>query len=96
MEHHVVPVKTYASVFAALVALLVLTVGASYVDFGPFNIVVAMVIAITKAVMVVLIFMGVKYGTRLIWMWAAVGFLWFLIMFTILTDYVTRGTVTGW
>ncbi len=94
MENHVVPVRTYAAVFAALIVLLVATVAVSYFDFGPLNIVFAMAIAITKAVMVVLIFMGVKYGTRLIWMWAAVGFLWFLIMFTIITDYLTRGTVT--
>ena len=44
-------------------ALLVLTVGAAYVDLGPLNLLVALAIAAAKAVLIVLIFMHVRYST---------------------------------
>ena len=50
-----------------------------------------------KAVLVVLFFMQVKMGTRLTWVWAAIGFLWLIFLFGTLGDYVTRNwiSVTG-
>ncbi|HZO87632.1 MAG TPA: cytochrome C oxidase subunit IV family protein [Chthonomonadaceae bacterium] len=89
-------VKTYASVYAALLVLLVLTVVAANFNFGTFNIVVALIIGVTKAVLVILYFMGVKFGTRLIWLWASIGFVWFVLLFLTLGDYITRGSVIGW
>ena len=38
--------------------------------------------------------MGVKYGTRLTWVWAALGFIWLILMFGITIDYVARGWIT--
>ena len=94
MEGHVVPVKTYVTVYIALVVLLALTYGVAHLDLGAFNIVAAMVIALIKMVLVILFFMGVKYSTRLVWVWATVGFLWLALMFTILTDYYSRGWIS--
>lgn len=97
---HVVPVPVYLRSFAALVALLVLTIGASYVPLGTgFSSALAFTIALVKAVIVVLYFMHVRYGTRLVWLWSAVGFFWLIIMFVItLSDYIFRSIVrvTGW
>ena len=58
-EHvgHVVSLKILFGVFAALTFLTVVTVVASLFDFGEFNLVVAMVIAVIKASLVVLFFM---------------------------------------
>jgi cytochrome c oxidase subunit IV len=89
-DHHITPVVVYLKTFGALVVLMVLTIVASKWNLGVMNNLVAMVIAITKATLVVLFFMGVKYGTRLTWLWAALGFIWFLLLFGILSDYYTR------
>ena len=62
---HVVPLLTYFLVFGALMVGTFLTVWAAGQDFGPLNTVVAMAIAVTKATLVVLFFMHVKYSTRL-------------------------------
>jgi len=58
-EHvgHVVSLKILLAVFSALTILTVITVAASEVNFGEFNLVVAMVIAVIKASLVVLFFM---------------------------------------
>ena len=93
-EHaaHVVPVRTYVLVFVALLVGTWLTVAASEMDFGPFNTVVALGIAITKATLVVLFFMHVKYSGRLVQVvvLAAVG--WLVLLMTILTDYYSPTT----
>ena len=44
--------------------LLAVTVGVALVHLGPFNVLVAMAIAVTKAVLVVLYFMHVKYNSQ--------------------------------
>ena len=58
---HIMPVKVLIGVFLALVALTVLTVKASSVDFGSYNLVVAIAIAVVKASLVVLFFMHLLY-----------------------------------
>ena len=97
-HHHVTPPVVFFKTFGALVVLMILTVWVSTVPLGALNNAVALVIAITKATLVVLFFMQVKYGTRLTWLWAGIGFVWFLLMLTIVTDYVTREWihVYGW
>src|SRR6185436_11108353 len=87
-EHHVTPVSTYIKTYLILVVFMALTVGASYVPLGPLNNVVAMIIALVKATLVVLFFMQVKYGTKLTWFWALLGFVWFLFLFITLQDYI--------
>jgi len=97
-HHHITPPSVFLKTFAALIVLMALTVWVSTVPLGALNNAVALVIAITKATLVVLFFMQVKYGTRLTWLWAGIGFVWFLLMLTIVTDYVTREWihVYGW
>lgn len=97
-HHHVTPPKVYLTTFGALLVLMALTIAASYAHLGVMNNVVAMVIAVTKATLVVLFFMQVRYGTKLTWLWAGLGFVWFLLMFGILSDYISREwlPVQGW
>jgi cytochrome c oxidase subunit 4 len=74
-EHvHVVPVLTYLLVFGALMLGTFLTVWAAGRDFGAFNTVVALGIAITKATLVILFFMHVKYSARLTQLVVVVAF----------------------
>ena len=58
---HVVPIKLLVGVLAVLMGLTVLTVLVSYVDLGPFNFAVAMLIAMTKATLVALFFMHLRW-----------------------------------
>ena len=91
-EHHVVPLSVYLAVFAALMLGTVLTVWVAHFDLGPLSTVVALTIAVTKATLVVLYFMHVKYSTRLIPVVAAGGAFFLLILFAItMSDYLSRG-----
>ncbi len=92
---HVVPVRIYLAVFASLMILTALTVGAAFLDLGPFNTVVALVIATVKMTLVVLFFMHVRYSNRLTWAAIGAGFFFLaLLLLMTLSDYVTRGP--GW
>ena len=54
------------------------------------NNVVMLAIACTKALLVILFFMHVRWSTRLTWVVAASGFFWLLILFGItMADYLT-------
>lgn len=92
-ERHVVPVSLYLKIFGWLMFLLILTLAVAMVDLpGPLNIIVAMTVAIIKAVLIILYFMHVKYSSRLTWLFAGAGFAWLLIMFSLtFSDYFSRG-----
>jgi cytochrome c oxidase subunit 4 len=79
---HIVPVGTYILVFLALMVGTGGTVAASYLDLGIWNTPVAMLIAVTKASLVVFFFMHLKYSPKLYWVWvgAAIFFLAQLIL----------------
>jgi len=91
IAHHIVSPLTYLAIFGVLMVGTLLTVGASMVPLGPFNAAVAIGIACTKAVFVVLFFMHVKYSSRLVKLTVVAGFFTFLILvFMSLSDYVSR------
>ena len=93
---HVAPRSMYYTVFAALIVGTALTVAASRVDMGPLNNVVMLLIACTKATLVILYFMHVRWSTRLTWVVAMAGFFWLLILFGLgMSDFLTRGWVQG-
>ncbi len=61
---------------------------------------VAVGIACWKAYLVVSVFMGVRYSTKLVKFYAIGGFVWFLMLFLILFDYIARpqggDVAVGW
>jgi cytochrome c oxidase subunit 4 len=92
-EHteHIVPPKVYLAIISTLVVLTAITVGAAFIDLGRFNIVVALVIATTKAALVVLIFMHAKYSHRRTQLVILAGIFWLgLLLFMTLSDYISR------
>src|SRR3954470_14827342 len=93
MSEHIVPRKTYFTVFGFLLAFTALTVIAATIPFGGIlNDVVALTIAVTKMMLVLLFFMHVRYSSRLIWVIVASMFFWLLILLLLtLTDYTSRG-----
>ena len=94
MSGHIVPVRVYVTIFAVLLLLTATTVIVSGIDLGRLNTVVALTIAVTKALLVLLYFMHVRYGTRLTWLVVSAGFVWLgiLILFT-MSDVLTRSWV---
>jgi len=90
-DHHIVTPAVYGMVFVSLLIGTALTVLAAYKDLGIFNPVVALAIACTKAVIVILFFMHVKYQSNLVKLTVASGFFTFLVLITMtLSDYMSR------
>jgi len=96
MSEHIVSKKLYYVIFGALMILTILTVLVAQKDLGHgLNNVVAMTIAVTKALLVVLYFMHVRYSSRLTWVFVAAGFFWLGILLVLtLSDYYTRGWIS--
>ncbi len=92
MSEHILPGKMYYGIWIALLILTGVTAGISFIDLGPFNTIVALIIASFKAVLVVLFFMHVKYThekqTKTVII-AAIFFLLLLLGLS-LADYTTR------
>ena len=90
-EEHIVSPKVYGVIFSALLVMTATTVGASYLELGEFNVIVALAIACIKAVLVILFFMHVKYSSRLTKLTVAAGFFTFFVLITMsMTDYISR------
>jgi cytochrome c oxidase subunit 4 len=90
MEKIVEP-KIYLRTGLALLVLLAITWAVAYVDLGPYNLIFALGIAVTKAMLIALFFMHIKGSSRLLHLAAVTGLLWLLIMLALtLSDYTTR------
>jgi cytochrome c oxidase subunit 4 len=94
MERATHSAKVYWKNCAALMFLLALTWTVGYLNLGMFNVIIALAIAITKALLVALFFMHIKGSSRLLHLAMTIGVIWLVIMFSLtLTDYFTRGWV---
>ena len=112
----VVSPRIYVAVLLALMALLGLTLAASFIDldeqvatilskwthkqYNPqdmyWNLGVALLVAFTKAGLIMLFFMHIRYGSQLAWAFAAAGFVWLGILITLtLSDYLSRSYPSG-
>jgi cytochrome c oxidase subunit 4 len=91
-SHHIIPFKTLATVFGALIVLTVLTVVAAALPLGPLDMPVAILIAVAKASLVVLYFMALKYDKPVNSLTFSVGTLFVVIFITFtLFDTAFRG-----
>jgi cytochrome c oxidase subunit 4 len=84
-------VRTYVSVWAALLALLGTTVGSSFVPLGVWNSSINILIAVVKTLLVAVFFMHLRSSSTLIRLVAIVGVAWFSILIGLsLADFLTR------
>jgi cytochrome c oxidase subunit 4 len=84
--------RRYAATWIALLVLLAITCGTSYIPLGPFNFVINMAVALAKAALVVFMFMHVMRGVPMIRLVALAGLLWLSLLVGIsLVDFVVRG-----
>ncbi len=95
MAEHIVSQKTYIWVWVALMLLMVTTAGLSRVDLGEWSTLVALGIAVIKAMLVVLFFMHVRYESqKMTWVVVIAGFFWLAILLGLtMTDYLSRGYI---
>ena len=94
MTEHITSVRTYFLVFAALMVLTAITVVVAFQDFGAWNDIVALTIAVIKASLVVLFFMHIYYSGRLSKLVLVSGLLWLFILIGLtMSDFLSRGLV---
>lgn len=85
----------YITIFLMLMVLTAVTVGVAFINLGALNFPVALMIAVTKATLVILFFMHVKDSSRLTKLIVGTGFFFLIILFALtLTDYLSRGWQT--
>jgi cytochrome c oxidase subunit 4 len=81
----------YIRIGIILMLLLVLTISVAYVDLGPYNIIIALLIATVKASLVAYFFMHIRTSSRLTWTVAIGGFFWLFILFALtFSDFLSR------
>jgi cytochrome c oxidase subunit 4 len=87
-HHHIAPLSHYLGVFAALLVLTAVTVGVAQIDFGAWNMVVALSVASLKAALVAFIFMHLFYDNKVYFIVFSIA-LAFLTIFIIFTMFDT-------
>ena len=94
-DHFIIPAKYYFLTFISLIFLTIITVlTAKFLDLGPFNIVLALILATTKALLVLAFFMGLRWdnGFNIA---IVISSVFFVILFLVITvlDLGTRGSL---
>ena len=86
------PLKTYFSVWAALLLGTFITYKAAFLDLGVFNAAVALIIATTKALLVALFFMHLKGASDKLLKLVVISTVFFLFILIVLSmaDYAPR------
>jgi cytochrome c oxidase subunit IV len=86
------PLPTYFAVWIALLFGTWLTYSAAKLDLGAFNAAVALIIATTKALLVVLFFMHLRHAREKLLKLVVISTVFFLLILLILSmaDYSTR------
>ena len=91
---HITPIRTYINVGIALFILTGITVGVSYINFGAFNVTIALAIASLKALLVAFFFMHLFWDNKIYLIIFAASLLFFTIFLTFsMFDTMTRGAI---
>jgi cytochrome c oxidase subunit 4 len=92
MAGHISPTRVYYTIFGSLMVLTAITVAVAFINLGPLNFSIALGIAITKATLVILFFMHLKYSSRLTKLICGSAFFFLIVLFGLtLSDYLSRG-----
>jgi len=91
-ENHHVSLRGYLITFAVLVGLLGAAIGVAYLPLGRFHLTATLIVATIKAVIIMAIFMHLKFSNRLTIAFATGAFVWLGLLITLtLSDYLSRG-----
>jgi cytochrome c oxidase subunit IV len=95
MPEHIASKKLYYIVFFCLLTLTLLTWQIAYVDLGRWNMVVALIISISKTVIVATFFMHLRWSASMVRLVVFAAVFWLAIMLTLtLGDIFTRNMVS--
>ena len=79
------------AVWAALVALLFLSLGAAFAPLGPFKTATSLAIAGVKVILIALVFMKLDRSSNLVRLAAVAGLIWASFLFLLAgADYLAR------
>ena len=77
--------------YVALLVLLLIAVGLRLFHLGFVESLLLLLVAGIQAVIVLLFFMQVRTSSKLIWLFAGGGFLWFgILLVFVISDYIIR------
>lgn len=83
--------RTLVLVYLALMALLAVTIGATFLPLGPLRPVANIGIAALKTGLIVWVFMHLREVTPMVRLFAAIGVVWLALLIGIgLSDWLTR------
>ncbi|MBZ0273263.1 cytochrome C oxidase subunit IV family protein, partial [bacterium] len=92
---HISPLKTYLTVYFALLGLTIVTVIVSYLNLGAVGLAAALVVAIVKATVVGMYFMHLKYDDRFNTIIVFASILFILLFFGLtFADLQSRGMIS--
>jgi cytochrome c oxidase subunit 4 len=92
MSAQVLPVRTCFAVYFVLIALTAATVGAAFLDLLYFSTPIALGIACSKALLVLLYFMELRHSPKLTWIVLGNGVFWLVVMIMLtMSDMISRG-----
>jgi cytochrome c oxidase subunit 4 len=91
VAEHIVSRKIYAVICGTLLLLTFLTWWIAHFDLGRWNVAAALIIAWSKATLVALFFMHLRYSSRQTQLVVVAGLVWLAILLLLtMTDYLTR------
>lgn len=94
MSEHIASRKIYYLVFVSLLILTLLTWRIAYIDLGPWNTVVALLIAVCKAGLVATFFMHLRWSASVMRLVLFAAIFWLAILITLTVgDVLSRSTV---
>jgi cytochrome c oxidase subunit IV len=83
--------RTNLAVWAALMALVLLTLWLAYLPLGRFNMPLAMLISAAKTILIAAVFMELRVAKGFVRLAAAAAFLWIAVMFILtFSDLMSR------
>jgi cytochrome c oxidase subunit IV len=90
-EHREENMVTYTVVIILLMVLLAVTYWAYTLNLGAWNLPVAMIIAVVKASLVLMVFMHVRLSPKIVWVFSIASFFWLVLMIAgFENDYIAR------
>ena len=90
-KHHITPYKFHAVVLIILLSLTLISVLATYANFGTLSVGVALIIASVKVFLVLIFFMHLKHESKIIKVMVGGVFgLYLLVVIVTFIDYLLR------
>lgn len=83
--------RTFLSVYVALLSLLAITIGSTFLELGVFNPIINLGVACAKAMLILWFFMHLRESSGLVRLFAAGGLFWLMLLLILnVGDWIAR------